>query len=109
MQFVVPESLLWFYHIGTVGFIISLLFFILFLLRKEFSDVARTYMGGAATTFFVGGFTVTYAFIFPMCPCEVYWTSPFGLIGGYALIVVAFVQVWFDRNMSTSHLQSESK
>jgi len=57
-------------------------------------------MGGAAATFFFGGFTATYAFIFPLCPCEVYWTSPIGLIGGYALIVVAFIQHWFDRKRS---------
>jgi hypothetical protein len=44
----------------------------------------------------VGGFTVDYFWIV-LCDCSAYWSSPIGLVGGYALIVLAFIQYWFDK------------
>ncbi|MFW9844366.1 MAG: hypothetical protein ACFFEV_07310 [Candidatus Thorarchaeota archaeon] len=98
--FIIPESMQLFYNVGTIGFIISFILAIVFYFRKNLSTVATTYMIGAVATFYFGGFTITYSIIIPMCPCYVTWTHPFGLIGGYALILVAFVQYWYDKKKS---------
>lgn len=113
IQVIIPESMVLFYQVGSVGFFISFVLSLLFYFRKDISNVATTYMAGAAATFFFGGFAFLPSGFF-IEPYTAYytatWTSPFGLIGGYALIVIAFAQLWFDRkNSGTSNKGSNSE
>ncbi|PNX52265.1 MAG: hypothetical protein BV458_10435, partial [Thermoplasmata archaeon M9B2D] len=70
-------------------------------------SVAKTYAVGAVATFHFGGFTYGYFWIY-LCHCTVSWTCPIGLIGGYALMVVAIIQYWFDRRKLLLNLNGES-
>jgi hypothetical protein len=107
IQVIIPESMQLFYYVGFVGFIISFVLALVFLFRNDISNIARTYMIGAVATFYVGGFTIVNPFIVYFWGYIATWTSPFGLIGGYALIVIAFAQLWLDRTKSeTGNIES---
>ncbi len=92
---------------GFVGFVIAVILTIIIFLRKDASSVAKTYAIGSAATFHFGGFTYGYFWIV-LCNCTISWTCPIGLIGGYALIVVAIIQYWFDRKKLSVSLNVET-
>lgn len=92
----VLESQVWMHATGFVGFVIAIILTIFLFLRKDASYVAKTYAIGSAATFHFGGFTYGYLWIV-LCDCSISWSSPFGLIGGYALMIIAVIQYCFDR------------
>ncbi|MFW9961492.1 MAG: hypothetical protein ACFFDV_10755 [Candidatus Thorarchaeota archaeon] len=102
----VPDSQLLMHATGFVGFVIAVFLTIILFLRKDASSVAKTYAIGSAATFHFGGFTYGYFWIL-LCECTVSWTHPFGLIGGYALMVVALVQYWFDRRKLSAKTETQ--
>jgi hypothetical protein len=80
----------------------------LMFFRRGTSVISEMYIVGAIITFYVGGFTVTFSPIFPMCPCEVTWTSPIGLIGGWLLILLSLVEYRSNRIQTSSVTASGS-
>ena len=102
----VIESQLWMHVSGFIGFVIAAILAIILFLRKDASSVAKTYAIGSVATFHFGGFTYGYFWIL-LCECTVSWTHPFGLIGGYALIVVTLVQYWFDRRRLSTEIETQ--
>ncbi|MBN2228240.1 MAG: hypothetical protein JW779_01530 [Candidatus Thorarchaeota archaeon] len=99
MQIDIPASQEWYHLSGFISIFVAITFAVFLFSRKDSSAATKTYIFGAIATFWAGGFLVNYFWIV-LCHCTAYWTSPFGLIGGYALIALSFVQYWFDKKRS---------
>ena len=91
-----------FYVIGFLGFIAALVTMVLLLAFEDSSIASKIYSIGAVVAFQVGGFGINFIPTTDI-PTFLAWTSPIGLIGGWALILLAYGQYWFDRKKHASN------
>ena len=97
---IIPEEWRLAWIVGCIGFVISLLLTVYLYYEREKSIVAFYYALGSVITFQVGGFNFIIGVAYIIGWGLVVRLSPLGLIGGYALIILALVQFMHDKKKS---------